>query len=1378
MRFLVVLAGLALSLPQPLHAQKEGAVWYFGQNAGLDFNLSYPRPRTDGKINTREGVATISDKEGQLLFYTDGQTVYNSIHGIMDNGDGLYGDVSSTQSSIIVPRPGSTTEFYIFTVDQAVAQYSPDYHGLNYSVVDMAQNPPFGRVTKKNVPLVDDPNILFTEKITVVKKPNGDYWIIAHQFGTWAFYEFLLNNSGISLESMPEAGSPHIIDPTDRINRGATGYLKSSPKGDFLVAAVEGQHFFELFSFNHETGEIMLIAKLPAGDALDLFAEKEAAYGVEFSPTSNYLYGSTRKGGILYQWDLTALNETFIKNSVQILRQNPNILCGALQLGFDGKIYVSLSGQPYLGVIKSPIQKKCNYTDNGASLRNNLTGEGGRAYYGLPTFLSDFFKAAEFYFENTCQNDLTRFYLSTRLAINGLPSWQIFDTTGTVSFGYAAVDAETKEGTYRFTQPGKYLIECKFTQFGTPFNQRREITIHQLPELNFPDTTSMCAGDPAQLDAGDGAFYSWRDNQNLNVERYRMVYNPGKYVVTVTHYNGCSNSDSTVVEENPVPLILDTLITFAACGTSNGSITLLMDQSPDQYKFVWTGFPDTTHQLLNLPGGVYEVKITNRKTGCSITSKLGVSNSDIPDVIIHASVTGPVCPGTVITLSAEGAPNFLWTNPDGLSASSINVTITGTTTYRVKGYSFNVEGKECFSYGDKTIEVFPVNLPMLGDLHEKCQGDTVELDGGSEYIAYKWSNDETTQFVHITQSIDTLILYATDRNHCVLTDTTKIVIKPLPDIRLGDNITQCLGSPLTLSGHVVGDQYLWSPGGETSEEISVNEPGTHTYKLTVRNNGCYNTDSIQVTIKPLPVVDLKMPLDTTICSSKPVKLYGGKGDTYLWNTGETTPDKYAGQSGTYWVTIHFDGCVNSDTVNLTIKPLPPVELGEDKSQCKAAPVLLQGGTGIHYYWSPGGDTLPVTRVNETGMYFLTITGENGCSNTDSIHVEIKPLPVVNLGQDTTICVLDSLRLNGGIGDTYLWSTRDTTSDIFIKQSGLYWVKIIFDGCVNSDSLQVTTKDKPKAELGKDTVYCTTNPVILTANQGGSDIYTWYNGANSREISVTQNGKYWVTVVSKDGCQNSDTVSIRINDPNKLVIDKVETNPVTCAGSKDGSLMIYAHGSGISYQYSIDDGLSFSDSPSFEGLYGKNIFRVLVREDKACITKYPREIIFNEPDSIRLNYHLVSPSCETCSDGEINLMIKGGTPPYSVKWSTNDTITFLSNMVLGKYLVWVTDAAKCHENALIDLTLGYPPFSIPNAFTPNGDGINEKWEIAALKDFPECLVKIFNRSGHLIWWSETGYPEPWDGIDKSGNVLPVGSYYYLIWLQSDLKPLKGSVSILR
>jgi gliding motility-associated-like protein len=121
---------------------------------------------------------------------------------------------------------------------------------------------------------------------------------------------------------------------------------------------------------------------------------------------------------------------------------------------------------------------------------------------------------------------------------------------------------------------------------------------------------------------------------------------------------------------------------------------------------------------------------------------------------------------------------------------------------------------------------------------------------------------------------------------------------------------------------------------------------------------------------------------------------------------------------------------------------------------------------------------------------------------------------------------------------------------------------------------------------------------------------------------------------------------------------------------------------------------------------------------------------------------------------------------------------LSNLILGKYLVWVTDASNCHSNALIDLTLDFPPFQIPNAFTPNGDNFNEKWEINSLKDFPSCEVKVFDRSGNLVYFSVQGYTDPWDGRDFTKKILPMGAYYYLIWLQPGIKPIKGSVSILR
>jgi gliding motility-associated-like protein len=1242
--FVVFVLGCICLFSQSLHAQKEGAVWYFGQNAGLDFNEYYPRPLTDGQITTREGVASICDKDGQLLFYTDGQKVYNRNHAIMDNGDGLFGDASSTQSSIIVPKPGSTTEYYIFTVDQAVSAISPNpalkYNGLNYSVVDLSVNTPYGRVTQKNIQMPGTTDVLFTEKITVVKHKNGqDYWIIAHQFGTWAFYEFKLTNGGVVLDGAVTAGSEHRIDETDRNNRGATGYLKSSPKGDFLAAAVEGMKFFELFSFNNSTGEISLIANLPAGDPGNPSSKLGAAYGVEFSPTGNFLYGSTRKEGIIYQWDISLTSESAINKSVQFIRPPTSVLCGALQLGPNGKIYVSLSGQPYLGVINSPIQQDCHYLEHGASLMNNATGEGGKAYFGLPTFLSDFFQAAQFYYENTCQNDFTNFYMSAnKYTIDGLPSWDIYDETGNILIGKATVDPQTFEGSYRFTIPGKYLVKFKVNQFGGIITQDQLITVHPLPELNFPDTTSMCKGSPALLDAGDGAFYRWRDNQNLNVDRYRTIYNPGKYSVTVTSYNGCSNTDSTVVEETPLPVIKDTLVSLAGCGIANGSITLDMDLGADQYDFVWKQFPaNNTNRAQNLSFGVYDVTITSRITGCSLVSKISVSEKDAPAVDIHASVTGPSCPGSKVTLKAEGGANYLWENPAGVLLDTVSVYPLKTTTYRVKGFSVDpLTQKECSAFGELTVEVFTFNNPQLGADKVGCQGDTIGIDGGGDYVSWKWSNKETTRLVEITQSIPQLIVYVTDKNNCVLTDTTSVLIKPLPAISLGEDIIKCKSNPISLTGGV-GDFYSWSPGGDTTASIQVNETGT--YHLTIRKNGCTNTDSIQVTIKPLPKVNLNMPRDTSLCLTDSIKLSGGKGDSYLWSSGETLPEIYVKESGQYILTVKLDNCANSDTVNLTVNP------------------------------------------------------------------------------------------------------------------------------------------QPKVDLGKDSVYCKSNPIRLSGDDGASDSYLWNTGATGSFLMVDTTGNYSLTV-GKKGCYSSDTVMIRVNDPAKLVIDSVSTSPVSCPGNRDGSLLIYARGTGTSYEYSIDGGSSYFDSPLFQGLNGNYNFQIVVKEDGACTVNYSKDIMFEEPDSILIKYRLVSPSCETCPDGEINLRIEGGTPPYSVKWSTNDTITYLSNMILGKYLVWVTDSERCRQSALIDLNLDYPPFQIPNAFTPNGDGVNERWEIAALQDFPDCLVKIYNRAGKLIWWSETGYPVAWDGIDKSGNMMPVGSYYYLVWLSIDLKPLKGSVSILR
>ncbi len=172
-------------------AQGEANIWYFGDKAGLDFSSGSPVPLTNGQMVTHEGCSVLSNSIGQLIFYTNGVTVYNRNHQIMVNGTGLMGDDSTTQSSVIIQKPGSTHLYYIFTLDDHI--YGD---GLSYSIVDMNLDNGLGAITAdKNTPIYAPS----CEKMSVVKHANNtDYWIVTHEWNSNAFYCHLLTASGLN----------------------------------------------------------------------------------------------------------------------------------------------------------------------------------------------------------------------------------------------------------------------------------------------------------------------------------------------------------------------------------------------------------------------------------------------------------------------------------------------------------------------------------------------------------------------------------------------------------------------------------------------------------------------------------------------------------------------------------------------------------------------------------------------------------------------------------------------------------------------------------------------------------------------------------------------------------------------------------------------------------------------------------------------------------------------------------------------------------------------------------------------------------------------------------------------------------------------------
>jgi PKD repeat protein len=494
--------------PLSVLAQKENNIWYFGFGAGIDFNSGSPVTLTNGALNTTEGCASISDTSGNLLFYTDGVTVYNKVHNVMTNGMGLLGGNSSSESAIIVPLPGSSTVYYIFTTpNQGLLD------GLNYSVVDMSLQGGLGEVTILNS-LLHAP---IGEKVCATRHSNGiDYWIVAHEYASDAFYSFELTSSGVN--PVP------VICNVGLIHNGYHGYLKFTPDGTTIGLAIGEIDEIELFDFDRTTGVISNPITFPATYSYP--------YGVEFSPDNSKFYvalsGVAGTAGI-YQFDLHAGSPAAIIASGLLVGSSTNQYMGPLQLGPDGKIYCARYLTPYIGVIDNPnaMGLACSYNDTAIFLNS------GTSMFGLPNQIPrfDFIPAAIFSADNhICPGTCTDF---TNLSQNATSYiWTFPGANPGVS-----TDANPMQICYNI--PGQYSV----TLIASNSNGSDTLTLLNFMTV-YPQPSPqgiMQSGDT--LFANQGAIsYQWFHDGNLitgATDYFYIAGQSGNFNVVATDANGC-----------------------------------------------------------------------------------------------------------------------------------------------------------------------------------------------------------------------------------------------------------------------------------------------------------------------------------------------------------------------------------------------------------------------------------------------------------------------------------------------------------------------------------------------------------------------------------------------------------------------------------------------------------------------------------------------------------------------------------------------------------------------------------------------------------------------------------------------------------------------
>lgn len=344
--------------------------WFFGYNAGITFNpiLSGGTPvPLSGSMESQEGVSSISNREGNLLFYTNGETVYTSGNTVMVNGTGLSSSGTSTQSTIIVPRPESN-KYYIFTTD-----FNGSPNGFEYSIVNMDLQNGDGQVETKNIKLINSP---LTEKVTACKHSNGeDYWVITHTSGDTTYYSYRVSSTGLSGPVITNIGSVH---------NTARGYMKTSPDGTKLISLLYDEDIIDIFDFEVSAGTLSNFMSI-TGITFDV-----GPYGLEFSSDSSKFYVSEGAGEKVYQFNLTYDDPDKIMENVIEVANISGASFGALQMAPDERIYLADYGNTNLHIIHRPngLGVQCNFEENGFNLSSSAV-TGTSSYWGLPNIITN-----------------------------------------------------------------------------------------------------------------------------------------------------------------------------------------------------------------------------------------------------------------------------------------------------------------------------------------------------------------------------------------------------------------------------------------------------------------------------------------------------------------------------------------------------------------------------------------------------------------------------------------------------------------------------------------------------------------------------------------------------------------------------------------------------------------------------------------------------------------------------------------------------------------------------------------------------------------------------------------------------------------------------
>ena len=679
-----------------------------------------------------------------------------------------------------------------------------------------------------------------------------------------------------------------------------------------------------------------------------------------------------------------------------------------------------------------------------------------------------------------------------------------------------ATEPAGKEIVVRWDNEGSRLIKLTVNDGGCIDDEYESIFVRKLPLVDAGENASICMGECVELEgSGTGVWYTWSPAAGLSSTNGQNVTacptETTTYTLTVMSADGCVSVDSVTVN-------------------------------------VETGF-----------------------------------------VIMTEDVT--ICEGESTALGASGGTTYTWfpaVTLDNPNTATPIATPAVTTLYKVA--SANENG--CIDTAYVTVFVNPKPEAIACEDKTICRGDSIQLIV-TTHAQYSWSptntliNPNSGTPIAFPMETTTYTVTVTDENGCTDTDEVIVFVNTPPTVNAGNDVTICTNATTSLSASGAVN-YSWSPAqGLSNPNIAnplANPSTTTTYTVIGTDfNGCTNID--QVTVAVIESTGISAGNDVTICEGNIVQLNAVGGSNYVWSpsTGLNNPNianpiAIPTVTTTYTVTgISQNGCPSVDEVVIFVNPRPDAIACEDKTICSGESIQLIVTTHAQYSWSPTNTLLNPTSgtstafPTETTTYTVTVTDENGCTDTDEVVVFVNSPNIVNLGPDVTLCGAGTVALDAGEGIAYQWSPTTGLSNpnsrnpiATVTNTTTYTVQVTnADGCIGTDNVTININNGPNADAGPPVVLCPGGSGQLMASGGVSYQWSPATGLSNPNIAnpivtATQVTNYRVTVTDEFGCTATDETLVTVSLP--LAVDPIINN-ANCCGTGGSAILNVSGGFG-------------------------------------------------------------------------------------------------------------------------------------------------------------------------------------------------------------------------